>query len=194
LLHTRRFIVLNLGEVGFIDSSGLGTMVRALANTRQARGELKLCDVPEPVRKVLDMTRLTTVFDSHESEEEAVAAFYSPEVRGEMPSPKSHRILCLDANTDVLAYLRELLRRAGYEAQSTNRVSDAMLLMRVTEVDLLLIGPDRIASTASPQSFRDACARLPVIELGSDFSTRDAGEAGAELLETIAARLRPPMS
>ena len=64
LLHTRSSIVLNLGEVGFIDSSGLGAMVRVLASTRQARGDLKLCDVPEQVRKVLDMTRLTTVLDS----------------------------------------------------------------------------------------------------------------------------------
>jgi hypothetical protein len=94
----------------------------------------------------------------------------------------------------VLAYLRELLRRAGYEVQSTNRVSDALLLMRVTHFDLMLIGPDKTASTASPQSFRDACASLPVIELGSEFSTRDAGEAGAGLLETVAARLRPHTS
>ena len=83
LLHTRSSIILNLGDVGFIDSSGLGTMVRALANTRQARGELKLCNVPEPVRKILDMTRLTTVFDAHESEEQAVAAFYRAGARAE---------------------------------------------------------------------------------------------------------------
>ncbi len=194
LLHTRRSIVLNLGEVGFVDSSGLGTMVRALANTRQARGELKLCNVPEPIRKVLDMTRLTTVFDAHETEEKAVAAFYSPGAGAETPAPTGWSVLCLDSNADVLAYLRELLRRAGYEVQSTNRVSDALLLMRVTHFDLMLIGPDKTASTASPQSFQDACARLPVIELGSEFSKRDAGEAGAELLETIAARLRPQAS
>jgi anti-sigma B factor antagonist len=188
LLHTRSSIVLNLGQVGFIDSSGLGAMVRVLASTRQARGDLKLCDVPEQVRKVLEMTRLTTVFDAHESEEKAVAAFYRPGVSVEAPVLTGRRVLCLDSNVDVLAYLRELLRRAGYDAQSTCRVSDALLLMRVTPFDLLLVGPDRAA--ASPQSFHDACARLPVIELGSEFSTRDAGEAGAALLETIAARLR----
>jgi anti-sigma B factor antagonist len=190
LLHTRSSIVLNLGQVGFIDSSGLGAMVRVLASTRQARGDLKLCDVPEQVRKVLEMTRLTTVFDAHESEEKAVAAFYRPGVSVEAPVLTGRRVLCLDSNVDVLAYLRELLRRAGYDAQSTCRVSDALLLMRVTPFDLLLVGPDRAASAASPQSFHDACARLPVIELGSEFSTRDAGEAGAALLETIAARLR----
>lgn len=190
LLHTRRAIVLNLGEVRFIDSSGLGTMVRAHASTRQARGELKLCDVPENVRKVLEMTRLTTVFDAHESEEKAVAAFYRAGVRAETPAPTGRRVLCLDSNADVLAYLRELLQRAGYDVQSSCRVSDALLLMRVTHFDLLMVGPDRTASPASPQSFRDACASLPVIELGSEFSTQDAGEAGAALLETIAARLR----
>src|SRR5271170_8395929 len=47
LLRDRRDIVLHLGEVGFIDSSGLGTMVRALTTIRQARGDLKLCNVPE---------------------------------------------------------------------------------------------------------------------------------------------------
>ena len=53
LLRDRRSIVLHLGEVVFIDSSGLGTMVRTLTSTRQVHGDLKLCDVPEHVRKVL---------------------------------------------------------------------------------------------------------------------------------------------
>ena len=189
LLRDRRSIVLHLGEVGFVDSSGLGTMVRALASTRQVRGDLKLCNVPEHVRKVLDMTRLTTIFDTHESEEKALAAFYGSGARAEAPVPTGRSILCIDSNTDVLAYLRELLRRAGYEVQSTNRISDALLLMRVTHFDLLLVGADKIASPTSPQAFRDACARLPVVELGAEFSTRDAGEAGAGLLETIEARL-----
>src|ERR1700730_11836219 len=42
LLRDRRAIVLHLGDVGFIDSSGLGTMVSTLTSTRQARGDLKL--------------------------------------------------------------------------------------------------------------------------------------------------------
>lgn len=191
LLRDRRSIVLHLGEVGFIDSSGLGTMVRALTTTRQAHGDLKLCNVPEFVRKVLEMSRLTSVFDAHESEEKAVAAFYNPGARAEAPVPTGSSILCLDSNADVLAYLRELLRRAGYDVQSSSRVADAMLLLRVTRFDLLLVGPDMTASQTSPPAFRDACARLPVIELGSEFSTSHAGEAAAGLLDAIAARLNP---
>jgi anti-sigma B factor antagonist len=191
LLRDRRAIVLHLGEVGFIDSSGLGTMVRALTSTRQARGDLKLCNVPEMVRKVLEMSRLTTVFDTHESEEQAVAAFYRPGTRAETPVPTGRSVLCLDSNADVLAYLRELLRRAGYAVQTSSRLGDALILMRVTHFDLLLVGPDLTTSPAMQQAFQAACVSLPVIELDSDFSTRDAGEAGAGLLEKIEARLNP---
>jgi len=190
LLRDRRAIVLHLGEVGFIDSSGLGTMVRSLTSTRQVRGDLKLCNVPEHVRKVLELSHLTKLFDTHESEEKAVAAFYRPGARAETPVLTGRSVLCLDCNADVLAYLRELLRRAGYDVHTSSKRGDALLLMRVTRFDLLLAGPDMTTSPATQQAFQAACASLPVIELGSEFSTRDAGEAGTALLQTIEARLR----
>ena len=191
LLLDRRSIILHMGEVGFIDSSGLGTMVRSLTSIRRAHGDLKLCNVTEQARKVLEMSRLTQVFDTHESEERAVAAFYRPGAPAETPVPTGRSILCVDYNRDVLAYLRELVRRAGYDVQSTSHPGDALILMRVTRFDLLLVGPDLTTSPATWQTFQVACTRLPVIELGSDFSTRDAGEAGAALLEKIEARLNP---
>lgn len=191
LLLDRRSIILHMGEVGFIDSSGLGTMVRSLTSLRRAHGDLKLCNVTEQVRKVLEMSRLTQVFDTHESEEKAVAAFYRPGAPAETPVPTGRSILCVDYNRDVLAYLRELVRRAGYDVQSTSHPGDALILMRVTRFDLLLVGPDLTTSPATWQTFQVACTRLPVIELGSEFSTRDAGEAGAALLEKIEARLNP---
>ena len=191
LLLDRRSIILHMGEVGFIDSSGLGTLVRSLTSIRRAHGDLKLCNVTEQARKVLEMSRLTQVFDTHESEEKAVAAFYRPGAPAETPVPTGRSILCVDYNRDVLAYLRELVRRAGYDVQSTSHPGDALILMRVTRFDLLLVGPDLTTSPATWQTFQVACTRLPVIELGSDFSTRDAGEAGAALLEKIEARLNP---
>jgi anti-sigma B factor antagonist len=195
LLRDRRSIVLHMGEVGFIDSSGLGTMVRSLTSIRRAHGDLKLCNVTEPVRKVLEMSRLTQVFEAHESEEKAVAAFYRTGTPAgapaETPVLTGRSILCVDYNRDVLAYLRELLHRAGYDVQSTSHPGDALILMRITSFDLLLTGPDLATSPATRQAFEVACAKLPVIELGSEFSTRDAGEAGAALLEKIEARLNP---
>jgi len=194
LLRDRRAIVLHLGEVGFIDSSGLGTIVRTLTSTRQSHGDLKLCNVPEHVRKVLELSHLTKLFDTHESEENAVAAFYQPRVRAESPVSSGRSVLCIDCNADVLAYLRELLRRAGYDVHTSSHLRDAMILMRVTRFDLLLSGPDVSASPATRQAFQTACASLPVIELGSEFSTQDAGEAGARLLEQIVARLNQKLS
>jgi anti-sigma B factor antagonist len=191
LLRDRRAIVLHLGEVEFIDSSGLGTIVRSLTSTRQVHGDLKLCNVPERVLKVLELSQLTKLFEIHESEENAVAAFYRPGSRSEATVPTGRSILCLDGNADVLAYLREMLLRAGHHVHTTSRRSDALMLMRVTQFDLLLVGSDMATSSGAHQAFQTACARLPVIELGAEFSTLDAGEATAGLLEKIEACLKP---
>lgn len=189
LLRDRRSIVLHLGEVGFIDSSGLGTIVRTLTSTRQARGDLKLCNVPEHVRKILELSHLTSLFDAHDCEEKAVAAFYRPGAHAETPLVTGRSVLCVDGNADVLAYLRELLKRGGYDVHTTSHVRDALILMRVTHFDLLVTGPGICASPSAQHSFQAACASLPVVELGSDFSTSDAGEACARLLEKIEAQL-----
>jgi len=185
LLRDRRAIVLHLGEVGFVDSSGIGTIVRSLTSTRQAHGDLKLCNVPEQLRKVLELSHLTKLFDTHESEENAVAAFYQPQARIEGPIATGQSVLCVDCNADILAYLRELLRRANYDVHTTSHLRDALTLMRITRFDFLVTGPEIGASPATRQSFQSACASLPVIELGENFSTDEAGGASAALLAKI---------
>ena len=187
LLRDRRAIVLHLGEVVFIDSSGLGTMVGTLTSTRRARGDLKLCDVPEHVRKVLQLSHLTQLFDAHESEDNAVAAFYRAPVQSEKPLAKGKSVLCIDRNADVVTYIRELLRRAGYDVHTSNNLRDGLILMRATRFDVVLVGAGVSASPATEKGFRDTCAALTVIQLGNDFSTQEAGQAAANLLEQIAA-------
>lgn len=190
LLRDRRAIVLHLGEVAFIDSSGLGTMVRTLTSTRQVHGDLKLCDVPEHLRKVLQLSHLSQLFDSHESEDNAVAAFYRTSVQADQPASMGRSVLVIDRNVDVVTYVRELLRRGGYDVHTSNNLRDAQILMRVSRFDLLLVGAELTASPATEKSFRDACAAVPVVEIGSEFSTLEAGEAAAALLEKIAGCLQ----
>jgi len=189
LLRDRRAIVLHLGEVAFVDSSGLGTMVRTLTSVRQKGGDLKLCNVPEHTRKVLKLTSLTALFDTHESEESAVSAFYRAQSRVEHPAHTGFSVLCVDRNGDVLAYLRELLRRAGYDVHTSNSLADSLILMRVTNFRLLLLGPGLTASPAILQTFQQACGKVAVVQLGKEFSGLEAGEAASGLLERIAACL-----
>jgi anti-sigma B factor antagonist len=191
LLHDRRAIVLHLGDVAFVDSSGLGTMVRTLTSVRQKGGDLKLCNVPEHTRKVLQMTNLITLFDTHESEESAVSAFYRKQTPAAPAAQTGVSILCVDRNIDVLAYLRELLRRAGHDVHTCNNLPDSLILMRVTNFRLLLLGPDLTASPGTQQTFQTFCAKVPVLHIGEEFCGQEAGEAGSGLLKKIEACLKP---
>jgi anti-sigma B factor antagonist len=190
MLEHKEF-VLDLSDVAFIDSSGLGTMVRLLTSTRQQRGDLKLCNVPQLIYKTLKTTNLTSLFETHESEESAIAAFYRRKAATPQAATSGVPVLCIDQNGDVLAYLRELLRRGGYDVHTSNSLKDSLILMRVTRPAILLIGPNLTAAPAVQQAFETARASVPVIELGSEFSTSDAGEAAQQLLERIQERLQP---
>ena len=75
----RTRLVVDLGQVKFIDSFGLGALVSALRVVRAANGDLKLAAVPQSVEAVLRLTRLNTVFDCHPTMEEALKAFQAAE-------------------------------------------------------------------------------------------------------------------
>jgi len=191
MMRDRKHFVLHLGDVAFIDSSGLGTIVRLLTSTRQSRGDLKLCNVPQAVDKVLRMTNLTRLFETHDSEESAISAFYRPGAAPEQAASSGRPVICVHPDVDVLAYLRELLRRGNYDVHTSSNMHDALILMHVTRPDLILVGPNLSASPATRQAFDQACTKLPVVDLGNEFSTLEAGEAATQLLGNIQARLNP---
>ena len=68
-------IVLNLGEVNYIDSGGLGTLVALHTTAHNAGGTIKLANLTKRVGDLLQVTKLLTVFDVHDSEYEALEAF-----------------------------------------------------------------------------------------------------------------------
>ncbi len=68
-------ILLNLGEVTYIDSSGIGGLVSAFNMARGQGGELKLVNLTQKVHDLLRMTKLDTLFDIKEDEATAIAAF-----------------------------------------------------------------------------------------------------------------------
>lgn len=68
-------ILINLGGVSTIDSSGIGELVSAYTTVTNRGGKLKLCNLPSKVSDILQITQLITVFEVFETEEEALASF-----------------------------------------------------------------------------------------------------------------------
>jgi len=71
----RRNILLNLANVTYIDSSGIGELVSAFTSVRNQQGELKLLKLTKKVHDLLQITKLYTVFDVKDEEAEAVNSF-----------------------------------------------------------------------------------------------------------------------
>ena len=68
-------ILLNLGEVSYIDSSGIGELVSGFTTVTNSGGQLKLLNLNKRVKDLLQITKLYTVFEVHEDEAEAVRSF-----------------------------------------------------------------------------------------------------------------------
>ena len=68
-------IILNLEAVPYIDSAGLGEIVRTYTSISRQGGKLKLLNVSKRIQDLLVITKLITIFDSYEDENEAVASF-----------------------------------------------------------------------------------------------------------------------
>jgi anti-sigma B factor antagonist len=71
--HTQ--ILVNLGHVTYMDSSGIGQLVGCYTTVTRRAGALKLLGLTKRISDLLAITKLLTVFDSYESEQEAVASF-----------------------------------------------------------------------------------------------------------------------
>src|SRR5262245_43789533 len=70
-----RKLLLDLGNVSYVDSAGLGQLVQVYATTSHLGGSLKLLNLTKRLKDLLVLTKLLTVFDAYDSEDAAVASF-----------------------------------------------------------------------------------------------------------------------
>lgn len=78
LIRQKRLsIVLNLKEITYIDSAGVGMMVAKYLSVRRQGGDIKLLHLSPRSQRVMTITRLLTVFEAYDSEEQAVGSFAS---------------------------------------------------------------------------------------------------------------------
>ena len=75
LQQGQRKLVLDLGNVSYVDSAGLGQLVQIHATTKSKGGALRLANVTKRLKDLLVVTKLVTVFDSYDSEADAVGSF-----------------------------------------------------------------------------------------------------------------------
>lgn len=75
LAKGQKKILLNLGDVTYIDSSGIGELVSAFTSVRNQGGELKLLNLTKKVHDLLQITKLYTVFDIKDDEASAIQSF-----------------------------------------------------------------------------------------------------------------------
>jgi anti-sigma B factor antagonist len=74
-LQNRKRILLNLGEVPYIDSAGLGEIVRTYTTISRQGGQLKLVNLTKRITDLLSITKLLTVFETFDSESDALQSF-----------------------------------------------------------------------------------------------------------------------
>ena len=181
-------IVLVLDKLDFIDSSGLGALVRLAGNARALGGDIKLWALPPPILKILHVTNLHRVLETHETEADAVTASYQRCSRaGTAAAHGAKTVLCVEESPDLLAYMLEVLRGAGLRPLGGRNLPDAVVLFKATKPAAVIMGPGM--PSASGKSAGERLAQInpaiPILRLDEGFSLLDAGEAGAHLLEKL---------
>ena len=185
LLPETPHVLLHLGGVDFIDSGGLGLIARYLTRPQDRRGTLKVCAVSPKIDDVLRVTRLKSVFQPYETEADSIADLHrnSQGIDAAFDDPD---VLCVDESPDVLTYLRELLKKAGYRTLTAANIPDALILLKATRPKIVVIGAElRTARTQASEEFKNVAGAGTVVELPAGFSGQDAGEAAQQVLQAL---------
>jgi len=187
-IHSR--ILLHLGEVDFIDSGGLGLLVRYLTWVQNAAGQLSICALSPKVSEVLRVTRLDGALKPYYAEADAIAAPHGDaHPTGNLSGAL---VLCADTSPDVLAYLRGLLKGAGYRVVTAENLHDGLILLKSMRPAVVVMGAGfhALRGMASAEEFHRRLPSNGLVVLPSDFSSHDAGEAGAAVMRAIEERTR----
>src|SRR5580700_11695327 len=188
-------VVLQLDQVEFVDSSGLGALVRLMQGARSKGGDLKLSGVTPKVRKTMEMTNLIKQFETYDSVEEAITAAYlgSRYSRGKTGDARP-RMLCVSESTDVGTFMREVLCSAGYNALTTLSINDARILLKATKAKLVVISSRMQTMHGKPTSkvLEEIDPAVSVVILDENFASQDPGEAAEKLLTSVGGRLAIP--
>ena len=185
-------VVLQLEKVEFIDSSGLGAVMRLVQAARAKGGDVKLCGLTPKIRKVLELTHLISQFETYDCMEEAITAAYlgSRYSRGKTGDARP-RVVCVYTSLDVCAFLREILCGAGFNALTTTAIDDSPILLKATKAKLVVVSSRVQVVRGRPmrQAFQEIVPDVQILILDDHFATDDPGEAAEKLLKDVSTML-----
>ena len=130
VLDESPYVILELAAIDFIDSSGLGLLVRLLNRARFAGGDLRIAGASPRMREILRVTKLEQVLHPHATTADAIAATYDHAPSTRLSERLAADVLCVAESRDVLAYVSEMLRQAGLGVLSADNLPDAAMLLR----------------------------------------------------------------
>jgi anti-anti-sigma factor len=158
-------IELDLRDVSFLDSAGIGLLVRTLVHTRIHGKRLRFAALSAPVRKTLEITNLLSQFDTDEQEEQL---------------PEGMRVLFVHRSPEVCTFVDALLRQRGAHPQTCASIYDARLLAEAFHIDLVVVPAELDGSSLSEKG-------LKVLTLEKDFFSARAEDAGESLIAQLKA-------
>jgi anti-sigma B factor antagonist len=187
LIPRTRHVVLHLGAVEFIDSGGLGLLVRYLARAQRSTATLSVCAVSPKIDEVLRITKLKTVFPPYETEALAITEVHRRDTTHDDVAKTT--VLCVDGSSNVTAYIRELLKAAGYRALTALNLPDALVLLVATRPAVVVVSAELngVRGTRAAEEFHRLAAERSLVLLPAGFSAQDAGHAAAEVLSAVRA-------
>jgi len=188
-VYSVKQVVLDLAETLYIDSSGLGALVRMLRVLHAHGGGLKLCRLSPAVQKILSLTNLKSLFPEYTSVEQAIEAFgHRPHFHADEIGSGKPRIVCVDRSPDLLAALYALLTHSGYEVLATCFIGEAATLVKATGPRMVICGATVMTVPAGRENIerlRQVGLNCQVLHLPADFHITEAGQAGQELLSRV---------
>ena len=156
---------LDLRDVSFLDSAGIGQLVRTLVYTRIHGKRLKFAALSAPVRKTLEITNLLSQFTTGGQEEQL---------------PEGMRVLFVHRSLDVRTFVDALLRQRGAHPQTCASIHDAHLLAEAFHIDLVIVPAELDSSSLSEKGVK-------VLKLEKDFFSARAEDAGDSLIARLKA-------
>lgn len=187
-LSQQSLLLLDLCEVDFIDSSGLGLLLKAAMRAQKEGGELKLCCVSQRIQTTLKITKVNTVLRAYPSEAEAIAAF-SARPQPKKSTPRKADVLCATGSANLLTYLEQLLQQAGYAVSTTDSLAGAETMLAATRPKFLVIDSSFSEAVSGDARLRERFNSLidgvSIVELPQSFATSDAGDAGRQLVKHL---------